>query len=85
MPTYDKRCECGHEYTTICRIANMDEPTKCPECGSMFSERFLGGCPSMGDPQRLGVRRPDDGFKDVLRKIDSRTPGSVLKDNCRYI
>lgn len=24
--------------------------------------------PGMGDPVRLGLRRPDDGFRDVLKK-----------------
>jgi hypothetical protein len=27
------------------------------------------GFPSLGDPTRLGLRKPDDGFRDVLRNV----------------
>lgn len=35
------------------------------------------GAPALGDPVRLGIRK-DGGFKEVLQKIHSRTPGSRL-------
>jgi hypothetical protein len=31
------------------------------------------------DPISVGVRRPDQGFKEVLQRIDKLTPGSTLK------
>jgi len=30
------------------------------------------------DPTRLGVKKHDNGFKEVLQKIHARTPGSQL-------
>jgi hypothetical protein len=31
------------------------------------------------DPVRVGVRKRDTGFKNVLQQIHERTPGSDLK------
>jgi hypothetical protein len=36
------------------------------------------GAPTMMDPVRIGVRRTDNGFKEVLQKIHEKTPGSML-------
>ena len=37
-------------------------------------ERYYEGvAPSVGDPVRLGVRKKDSGFKEVLQKIKERT------------
>ena len=41
-------------------------------------EVFIGTAPNIGDPVRLGVRKADGGFKEVLQKIHSRAPGSNL-------
>jgi len=38
------------------------------------------GTPAMGDSVRLGIRRNDDGFKEVLSKISSANYKSNLKD-----
>ena len=37
--------------------------------------------PGIGDSVRLGIKKPDVGWKEVLQKIDSRAPGSTLKDH----
>ena len=40
--------------------------------------------PSIGDPVRLGIRKIDNGFREVLNRIAEKTPGcSKLKDNIR--
>lgn len=41
-------------------------------------ESMLSGTPMMMDPVRAGVRKVDSGFKEVLKKIHDRTPGSQL-------
>ena len=41
-------------------------------------ETMLSGTPMIVDPVRIGVRKVDSGFKEVLQKIHSRTPGSRL-------
>ena len=85
MPTYDYHCgSCGSNFEVICKISEMDEPKTC-RCGSHDTVRFIGGAPAMGDSVSLGVRRVDSGFKEVLQKIHSKTPGSKLAENSRYI
>lgn len=38
------------------------------------------GSPAMGDSVRLGIRRNDDGFREVLSKIGAANYKSNLKD-----
>lgn len=38
------------------------------------------GAPALGDSVRLGIRRPDDGFKEVLSKISASNYKSNLSD-----
>lgn len=38
------------------------------------------GTPSFGDPVRLGLRRPDDGFREVLSKIGAANYKSNLSN-----
>lgn len=86
MPTYEYRCkDCETEFTSMRKISERAEPIECPNCKSMNSEQFIGTAPTLADPVRIGVKKPDDGFKDVLRKIHEKTPGSKLKENSRYI
>lgn len=86
MPTYDYKCkDCETEFTKICKIAEMNEPKECPSCSSTNSEKFISEAPSIGDPIRLGVRKPDGGWKEVLQKIDQKTAGSKLKDNSKFL
>ena len=89
MPMYEYHCKgCHHKFNLMTRISLMDEATKepCPSCDGPYIERlFPSTAPSIGDPVRLGIRRPDESWKDVLKKIDSTVPGSVIKDSSRYI
>lgn len=81
MPIYDFRCKsCKHEWTVMCSIATKDDPKVCPECGNIESEQVILGAPSLGDPVRLGVRKMDDGFREVLSKVSEKTYRSNLKD-----
>lgn len=41
-------------------------------------EPIIGGAPSLGDPVRLGVRRTDAGFNEVLSKIHAANYKSNL-------
>jgi hypothetical protein len=41
-----------------------------------------GGNPLI-DPVRLGVKRPDAGFKEVLQRIHEKTAGSTLNKTSR--
>lgn len=48
-------------------------------------ESIITGAPMMIDSHRLGIRKTDSGFKEVLQKIHSRTPGSVLDKTTRQL
>lgn len=37
-------------------------------------ESILLGAPSIGDPIRLGIRKPDNGFREVLSKAKEAHP-----------
>ena len=85
MPIYDYKCPaCDHVFEKTVKMANYLELQDCPECNTK-SERTVVGAPGLGDPMRLGLQKPSDGFKDVLRRIHERTPGSQLKNNSSYI
>lgn len=34
--------------------------------------------PSLGDPVRLGRRKPDDGFRDVLKTVSSHHKKNII-------
>lgn len=85
MPIYDYKCPaCEHQFEKTVKMANYLDAQDCPEC-STKSDRFVVGCPSLGDPMRLGLKKPPEAFKEVLRNIHARTPGSQLKSNSSYL
>ena len=43
------------------------------------------GMNALIDPVRLGIRKPDNGFKEVLQRIDEKTAGSRLKDFSNHL
>lgn len=82
MPIYTVRNNLTGEVKDITiKIAARDQYLlDNPDC-----EFIITQAPSLGDSIRLGIKRPDNAWKEVLQKIDSRTPGSTLKDNSRYL
>ena len=82
---YDYKCpSCEHEFEKNVKMANYQDPQPCPKCNTE-SSRTVKGAPGLGDAMRLGLQKPSDGFRDVLRRIHERTPGSQLKNNSSYI
>jgi putative FmdB family regulatory protein len=73
MPTYSYQCQkCNHDFEGFHRIADMHLPTTqpCPSCqGEGTVIKTIAGAPAMGDPVRLGIRKIDGGFKEVLQRI----------------
>ncbi|SVA35438.1 uncharacterized protein METZ01_LOCUS88292 [marine metagenome] len=81
MPTYDYKCEkCGHEFERQLSIAKMNEPTEYPcPCGSCHGTIIkMLAAPAFGDTIKMGMRKPDDGFRDRLKEIKSSHAGSTM-------
>jgi putative FmdB family regulatory protein len=83
---YDYKClSCDEIFEKNVKIAQMNEMQECPYCGESHSEKFIGGAPALGDPVRLGLKKPPDVFRDRLREIHKTSPGSILSNNSSYI
>jgi hypothetical protein len=75
MPTYTfKNKETGETFDQFMTIASREQFLK----DNPNLETIISGAPMMMDPVRAGVRKIDNGFKEVLQKIHKRTPGSKL-------
>ena len=86
MPLYDYLCHsCQHTFDKFSSIADRNIPCEepCPKCNE-FNVQQMIGAPPMGDSVRLGITRPDNGFREVLSKIHEKTPGSTLNKHSRY-
>jgi hypothetical protein len=74
MPTYTFRNKKTNEVTElVMKMAELDSYREAnPDLETIIS------APWICDPVRVGARKPDTGFKEVLQKIHERTPGSTL-------
>ena len=76
MPTYKFRdTTTGDEIEKFMSISAREEFMK----ENPQLEPMIAGAPMVCDPVRVGVRKRDTGFKNVLQQIHERTPGSDLK------
>lgn len=81
MPTYvfrDK--ETGEQFEKIMKISELDGfRNDNPNLETVIQS------PMICDPVRVGARKTDSGFKEVLQKIHERSPGSTLNKNSSQI
>lgn len=82
MPTYAFRNkETGDVIEKFMSISAREEYlNQNPQLESM-----VNGAPMICDPVRVGARKMDTGFKEVLQKIHSRAPGSTLNQGSSQI
>jgi len=70
MPTYRFRnTETDEIFDVIMKISEYDQYKET----NPTHERYHDTPIPMGDPVRLGVRKKDSGFKEVLQKIKEKT------------
>ena len=85
MPSYDYKCKsCGTVYRDLqFSVADRLKPTEetCSTCGEP-TVILLMGAPAIGDPVRLGIKKPDPAFQNHLKKITNDMPGA--NKNVRY-
>lgn len=68
MPFYDLKCsECDTIFEVFCKFSDREDQ-QCPSCKSTKHETHHSQL-MIGDPVRLGVRKIDDGFREVLSRI----------------
>lgn len=77
MPTYEYYCTaCGKTFDKSLPVDKRDSPCGevCP-CNDEKSGVIKRGYFTINvcDPTHVGVHRPPEGFKDVLREINKRT------------
>ena len=71
MPTYNFRHrETGEIIEKLFKIADREEFL---EQNPQYESVILSA-PSLGDPVRLGLRKPDNGFREVLAKAKEAHP-----------
>ena len=83
MPAYTfQNKNTGEIVEIVMKISELDEfKLNNPNLERCYTS---GSAPSIGDPVRLGLRKPDAGFKEVLQKVADRTPGGKgLRDQIR--
>jgi hypothetical protein len=74
MPTYIFRnTETGEQIEKMMKISELDSfREQNPQLETVIQS------PMICDPVRVGVRKMDTGFKEVLQKVHERSPGSKL-------
>jgi len=66
LPSYTfKNIETNETFDSIMSMAERE--TFLTENPNVI--QLIGRPPSIGDPIRLGLKKPDDGFRDVLKNV----------------
>ena len=82
LPTYtfkDITTEEQERFEISMRIAELDDY----KLANPHLQQVITSAPSIGDAHRLGRIKPDNGFRDVLRKVKEHHPGSRKKDGAK--
>ena len=64
----------GKEFDVFMSISERDVYLK----NNPNLQQLVNGFPGMADPTRVGLRKPDDGFKDVLKEIKGKHRKSTI-------
>lgn len=71
MPSYSfKNTETNEQWVDSMSIADKEQYL----ADNPHIIQELTSAPSLGDPVRLGIRRIDNGFRDVLRSVKKAHP-----------
>ncbi len=75
MPTYSfKNTETGEEFDKFMSISAREQYLK----DNPTIQPLITSSAAICDPVTIGVRQTDSGFKEVLKTIHKRSPGSNL-------
>lgn len=82
MPIYDYKCsKCNHCFEQMKFIADRNVPVEepCPKCQEKTVELVIGA-PAICDSVRIGLTKPDKGFKEVLDRVKKKTGQKNIGD-----
>lgn len=72
-------------YTFINTKTNREEDLSMPiseldefKARNPHMQQIIKTAPALADPTRLGVKKPDAGFRDVLKKVKKAHRGSTV-------
>jgi hypothetical protein len=69
MPTYEFcNKETGEVVEVTMKISEYDQFVK----DNLTLERYFSEAPTIGDSIRLGLKKPDDAFRDKLKDIKKK-------------
>ena len=69
-------------------MAERKTPTTapCPNCATLDTvSQILTGAPGIGDPVRLGLRKPSEGHRDLLRNMRRKLDTPYQKTNINIV
>lgn len=87
MPLYDYMCtSCDDTFCEMYKVSDREIPVNnpCRKCGKMTVQKRIGNL-VMADTWKLGRTGPPDWFKDRLKEVHRRTPGSILDKTSKYV
>jgi putative FmdB family regulatory protein len=82
MPTYDYICSsCQHKFEEILKIAEKEIPNQspCPNCKKVNCIETVMGAPPIGDPIRLGRKKPSSTYLEKMKIIKKNHPGGSYR------
>jgi hypothetical protein len=73
MPSYSfENTETNEQFDLTMRMAEREPYLQ----ANPHIKQILTQFPGIVDPIRLGIRKPDDNFRDVLKNVKAHHPGS---------
>lgn len=89
MPIYEFKCSsCGSDHDLMKKISDRDvtETDICPDCGKTGTLNRSVGSPLIAYSVNVnGSGKPPEGFREVLRRIHSRSPGSQMQHTSSFL
>lgn len=89
MPIYNFKCQvCLTDQDLMKKIADRDSTSQdsCTTCGVTGALNRQVAAPLIGYSTHVnGAGKPPEGFREVLRRIHTRTPGSQLHKTSSFL
>jgi putative regulatory protein, FmdB family len=87
MPLYDYQCsQCNFLFERKLPMSDykLPESDPCPECNKIECVTQVITAPAIGDAIRLGIKKPDAGWGEVLSKMKTAHPKGSW-DHQKYV